>query len=344
MTFDSLAGNAELKSALRRALGTRFPQTILLTGVPGSGKLTAAKVVASALLCEQNGSVPCGQCIACRKVEKGIHPDLTLIDPADGEIKVETARAIRADSAVRPSESARRVFLIRHAHKMNPSAQNALLKVLEEPPAYAFFVLMSENADAILPTILSRCTQFALSPVSLRETEGVLRARFPEKTEQERAQAARSAQGIIGEAVRLLNEETDDLTPVLAPIVRALAEGTEFGIVRACNACADMTRPQFAAVLDGLCLALRDAVMASEELSEPLNSALRAETASLGVRVPQHKLLELYDWVGEIAGRIPLNTGIPLLSACLAAHAYEIIRNGTSTACGRASARTGTAF
>lgn len=327
MTFDSLAGNAELKAALRRALGTRFPQTILLTGPEGSGKLTAARILASALLCERGGAVPCGQCLACRKAENGIHPDLTLIDSGDAEIKVETARAIRSDSSVRPSESDRRVFLIRHAHKMNPSAQNALLKVLEEPPAYAFFILMSENADAILPTILSRCTQFSLSPVSVRETEGLLRARFPEKNEQEIHAAAHRAQGIVGEAVRLLSGGQDDLTPVIAPILRALAGTSELNIVKACNACAGMTRPQFAAVLDALCLALRDAVMASEELSEPLNGALRAETASLGVHVPQRRLLQLYDWVRELSARIPLNTGIPLLSACLAARAYEIIRN-----------------
>lgn len=326
MTFDSLAGNAALRHALRRALDTRFPQTLLLTGPEGSGKLTTARILASALLCERAEQPPCGQCLACRKAEKGIHPDLTLIDPGDGEIKVETARAIRSDSSIRPSESDRRVFLIRHAHKMNPSAQNALLKVLEEPPAYAFFILMSENADAILPTILSRCTQFSMSPLTDRETAGIARARFPEKTEQELAAAAHRAQGIAGTALRLLAEEQDDLTPVLAPMLRAFAGTSEFAMVRACSACAGMTRPQFAAVLDALCLALRDAVMASEQLAEPMNAALRAETASLGVHVPQHKLLELYDWVRELSARIPLNTGVPLLSACLAARAYEVLK------------------
>ena len=87
---------------------------------------------------------------------------LPLIDLQDAEIKVDTARAIRSDCAVLPNESARRVFLIRHAQNMNVSAQNALLKILEEPPAYAFFILMTENASAILPTILSRCTHFSM--------------------------------------------------------------------------------------------------------------------------------------------------------------------------------------
>lgn len=326
MTFDSLAGNQPLKAALRRALHTRFPQTLLLTGSAGSGKLTAARVLTAALLCEREDAAPCGHCLACRKVEKEVHPDVTLIDPLDGEIKVETARAIRAECAVRPSESERRIFLIRHAHKMNVSAQNALLKILEEPPAYAFFILMSENADAILPTILSRCTHFAMCPLSEEEMQPVLRARFPEKSAQELQAAAVHAQGIAGEAVRLLTEAQDELTPVLAPILRALAGTSEFALVKACNACAGMTRPQFAAVLDALCLSLRDAVMASEALSQPLNPALGAETASLGVHVSQHKLLKLYAWVRELSARIPFHTGVPLLTACLAARAYEIIR------------------
>ena len=159
MTFASLLGNEELKAAWQHALHGRFPQSILLTGPKGIGKLTAARVLTMALLCESTGEKPCGQCAACRKVEQNYHSDVTCIDAGDAEIKVDTARRIRSECAVYPGDSDRRIFLIRHAQNMNAAAQNALLKLLEEPPEYALFILMTENESAILPTILSRCTQ-----------------------------------------------------------------------------------------------------------------------------------------------------------------------------------------
>ena len=132
MTFASLLGNEELKAAWQHALHGRFPQSILLTGPKGIGKLTAARVLTMALLCESTGEKPCGQCAACRKVEQNYHSDVTCIDAGDTEIKVDTARRIRSECAVYPGDSDRRIFLIRHAQNMNAAAQNALLKLLEE--------------------------------------------------------------------------------------------------------------------------------------------------------------------------------------------------------------------
>ena len=145
-------------------LAGRVPQTILLSGDDSRSLETLSTALAAGILCEADGPRPCGACLSCRKVQDGVHPDLTLIDEGEEELKVDLARRIKAENAIIPNDGARRVTVIRHAHNMNAYAQNALLKELEEPPHFAFFILTSEKPDALLQTVRSRCTRFALEP------------------------------------------------------------------------------------------------------------------------------------------------------------------------------------
>ena len=164
ISFDALPGNRSLKASLRHALAGRVPQTILLSGDDSRSLETLSTALAAGILCEADGPRPCGACLSCRKVQDGVHPDLTLIDEGEDELKVDLARRIKAENAIIPNDGARRVTVIRHAHNMNAYAQNALLKELEEPPHFAFFILTSEKPDALLQTVRSRCTRFALEP------------------------------------------------------------------------------------------------------------------------------------------------------------------------------------
>lgn len=328
LTFDTLRGNEALKQSLRRALAVRFPQSILLTGPVGIGKLTLARILSTALLC-QSTPAPCGTCNICRRVEQSIHPDVTLVDLGDSEIKVDTARMIRSDCAVLPNESARRVFLIRHAQNMNIAAQNALLKILEEPPAYAFFILMTENASAILPTILSRCTQFALAPLAASELASLLREQYPEQSPEAIAAAAAASQGIAGNAAELLSGEIGQAAELAAPFLRALAARDELEILRAANACLSLTRRQFAHVLSALAVSLRDAVFAAQALPGVLLPATQAESRALAGQVSVRQLLAMYDWTQELLTRIDRNQSLPLLTGCLAARCYELLTDPT---------------
>ena len=97
-------------------------------------------------------------------MEQGVHPDLTIVDEGEAELKVDLARQLKAENAIIPNDGERRVTVIHHAQNLNPMAQNALLKELEEPPAYAFFILTAEQPDSLLQTVRSRCTKFALEP------------------------------------------------------------------------------------------------------------------------------------------------------------------------------------
>ena len=135
----------------------------LITGGGGDSRAVFAGRLAAAYLCE--GDVPpCGRCRACRKVGKGSHPDLsrTAPPPDKAEITVEQIRSLRADAYVRPNEGRRKVYVIDPADAMNPAAQNALLKVLEEGPAYAAFLLVSDRPGKLLDTVRSRCELLSL--------------------------------------------------------------------------------------------------------------------------------------------------------------------------------------
>ncbi len=152
-----MSGYSTLPSVLapRAAAGT-LSHAYILAG-PEEARNGCAQGVARAMVCTGQRP-PCGICRACRKADKGIHPDIITVSPEAGkELTVGQIRDLRADAYVLPNEAPRKVYLIENAQKMNASAQNALLKVLEEGPPYAAFLLLCDNAAALLPTIRSRC-------------------------------------------------------------------------------------------------------------------------------------------------------------------------------------------
>lgn len=137
----------------------------LISGGSADSRAALARRLTAAYLC-QGTNPPCGACRACRKAAAGAHPDVSLTAPPPGrqEISVEQIRALRSSAYVRPNEGARKVYVIDPADAMNPSAQNALLKVLEEGPAYAAFLLLAGEPGRLLDTVRSRCEPLALPP------------------------------------------------------------------------------------------------------------------------------------------------------------------------------------
>ena len=165
MGLEQLLGNEALKERLTEGLRSgRLSHSYLLTGPEGSGKRTLARLLAAAMECRGTPR-PCGVCPACRKVLSGNHPDvITVDDPDHKQVPVDCIRAARSELFIRPNEGEKKVLLIPRAGDMNPAAQNALLKVLEEPPSYGVFLLLAPSPEALLPTIRSRCAHLRLSP------------------------------------------------------------------------------------------------------------------------------------------------------------------------------------
>lgn len=146
-------------------LPTPLSHAYLITGGGEDSRTALASQLAAAYLC-QGDHPPCGRCKPCRKVAAGIHPDVTVIAPAPDkrEITVDQARALRADAYIRPNEGVRKIYIIRPADALNPAAQNALLKVLEDGPDYAAFLLLTDQPGLLLDTIHSRCELLTLPP------------------------------------------------------------------------------------------------------------------------------------------------------------------------------------
>lgn len=143
---------------------SRLSHAYIISGPPGSGKHALADRLAAAYVCSGAGEKPCGVCPGCKKAKGNIHPDIVRLTVPEGKrsILVEQVRGLRADAYVRPNEAERKVFLIEEAQAMNESAQNALLKVLEDGPGYLSFLLLTENPQQLLPTIRSRCENLSL--------------------------------------------------------------------------------------------------------------------------------------------------------------------------------------
>lgn len=163
-------GHVAAVAAVQRAIEReRPPHALLLLGPDGIGKTTLALDLAAGLLCADPDPAarPCRACPACRKVEHGNHPDLHRLVPegAGGQIRLAQVQALTADLALLPMEGRTRVALIEDAHRLNPDAQNALLKVLEEPTGASCMILVADDSATLLPTVLSRTQRLRLGPV-----------------------------------------------------------------------------------------------------------------------------------------------------------------------------------
>jgi len=187
--------------------GGRFPHALLIEGAAGAGKRTLALWTAAMLLCRGEGKRPCGACRSCRKIETGSHPDLTVLDGREKKAyAIDAVRELRQGAWIAPNESERRVLLLEDLQNMPPASQNALLKILEEPPAHIFFLLTATGRAALLDTILSRATTLPLEELTAQQRAEVLARLAPDVGPGER-DAAAAAFETVGQALDALSDE-----------------------------------------------------------------------------------------------------------------------------------------
>ncbi len=210
----SLIGQDRSVSFLQQGLsGGRLANSYLFTGPPRIGKMTLALELAKALNCLEEDA-PCGRCDQCRRIAGGIYADVQVVgleghEPADGKekalISIEQIRQLQHTASLTPYEGKHRVFILGQAEKLSASAANCLLKTLEEPPPRVVFVLLAEDEERLLQTVVSRCQQLRLQSVPRREIALALQNKGIEPGRAELL--ARLSRGRIGWALEASQDE-----------------------------------------------------------------------------------------------------------------------------------------
>ncbi|HSL21777.1 MAG TPA: DNA polymerase III subunit delta' [Vicinamibacterales bacterium] len=229
MPLRDVRGHRRLLDLLAGAIARNtLPPTLLFDGPDGVGKRTTAIALAQELNCLQRDPAggACGRCAACRRIARGAHPDVVVLEPGDsGAIKTEIVReqVIQA-SAYRPFEGRVRVFIIDEADALILNAQDALLKSLEEPPPGSVFILVTSQPDRLLPTVLSRCYRLRFGRVSEADIAAVLRERYNFGEADARAASA-IADGSVGRALAAQRGELTAAREIATQLLRAVANG-----------------------------------------------------------------------------------------------------------------------
>ncbi|MBF0254394.1 MAG: DNA polymerase III subunit, partial [Candidatus Omnitrophica bacterium] len=176
--FDDLAGHDRPKDQLTTLLrGDRVPHALLLTGPEGVGKGMAASALAQGLLCRSYPDRVCGECPDCQKVLSGSHPDMHRLIPEGKSrtIRIDAVLGVRERILLKPLEGRVHVVVVDDAHRLGADAQNAILKILEEPPGSVHFILVTHDPSRLLATVIYRCQKVGFGPLNTDELTRVLR-------------------------------------------------------------------------------------------------------------------------------------------------------------------------
>lgn len=206
--FSQVIGHREVIEHLQKGIQeNKVSHAYILAGEQGSGKRLLADIFARTLQCQKGSIEPCGTCPSCIQAAGGNQPDIIYVTHEKASLGVDDIRnQVNGDVAIKPYSSPYKIYIIPDGEKMTEQAQNALLKTIEEPPEYAVFLLLTENINMFLPTILSRCVTLQLKPVEPKLIKKFLmeKKQIPDYLAE---LSAGFSQGNVGKAIRYASSE-----------------------------------------------------------------------------------------------------------------------------------------
>lgn len=333
--FPRLTGNEETKERIGRAIesGT-VPHAFLIGGPSGSGKSTLATEIAAAMNCEKKHDnafpLACGKCNNCRRIYEGNYPDVkTLSKKKDkATLGVDPVKEFREDMFLSSTESEHKIYIIDDAESMTPEAQNALLKVLEEPPSSVMIILLAKECDRILTTIKSRAQYIAMSRFDDEALADWLLSESAEARAMKATDKARftalimSADGRLGLAKQLVGkrmlDENEETRGEIVELIRAVGQKPSYASIYSALSRFPTKRNELSASLEHLMSALRDLIIIKYDSNAKMLFFPTADEAlKVCGDVSASRLIALYDVVSESHELCSRNANLSNLMASL---------------------------
>jgi DNA polymerase-3 subunit delta' len=312
MPFSDIVGHERAVDLLRRSLRSgKTAHAYIFEGPSGCGRRKTALALVQALFCASGGDDACGACPSCRKVAAGNHADIHIVEPLPDkrDISISQLRDVQRDLAMRPYEAPRAACIIEPADRMNISSANSFLKTLEEPPGNAIIILITENADMLLPTIRSRCQLLRFAPLSSEQIRLIL-----EQGGMDSATASLLAPLANGSMGRALELDNDSLALRRDLVVRHLAKLTLDRVVTIFEASEELSgsRDETLENMDMLISFSRDLVHLTAGCNDITNSTIRPILERLSSRLSLQGALRLADDILDTRRSIQRNANAKL--------------------------------
>lgn len=320
-------GNRNLIYTLEKMnINDRNSHAIIFHGEKGTGKKLLADYYISQLLCENphNGR-PCGICASCKNTENHSHPDVTYVK-TEGVLEgysTKTARNIITDAFIKPNnKSGRKIYIFRDCRNMSVQTQNMLLKLIEEPPQYAYFIFTAESKYEFLPTIISRCICFGVSQCTQQEAEISLNESG--YSESDIQNAVRHFHGNIGRCIEYITDEKTRLRINLTKrIADSIIKGDEYGLNAALYS-AGSSRNELRDVFLVMDKLVRDSAVLYNDKNADIIGCFRDSALALSEIISPYQSVQIHNKIEKAWNAIQANVNAPLVTASLCAEIMQI--------------------
>lgn len=328
--FKDIVGQESIISHMKNAIKlNKISHAYIINGEKGMGKKTIAKIFSMTLQCEKGGDEPCMQCHSCKQAMSNNHPDIRWIThEKPSTIAIDEVREqINNDILIKPYSSKYKIYIVDEAEKLTVQAQNALLKTIEEPPAYGIIMLLTNNKDSFLQTILSRCIALEMRPVASTDIINYLREK--EKIPDYQAKmVVNFAGGNLGRAIRLASmEEFNELKDMVIRHLTGICDASVTDISGYVKEAATF-KDNIAEYIDLMVAWFRDVLIF--KASKDINQLIFKEDISLiekyVIRISYNGINRIFEAADKVVLRLRANVNfdltIELLLMCIRENLY----------------------